>query len=51
VLQLFCCGFSQVGKLEGCLQTLKYIVKIFGDFLKMTGKMFTTSNTRISYAN
>jgi hypothetical protein len=39
----------------GCLQTLKYIVEIFGDFLKMTnfkvGKMFTTSNTRISYAN
>ena len=36
VLKLFCWGFSQVGKLEGCLQTLKYIVEIFGDFLKMT---------------
>jgi hypothetical protein len=36
MLKLFCYGFSQEGKLEGCLQTLKYSTKIFEDFLKMT---------------
>jgi len=36
VLKLFCCGFFQEGKRESCLQTLKYSIKIFEDFLKMT---------------